>query len=49
MNDLAVFRVAGLDDESLTATEPVTVRCGRCGEESPWFTHQTFTGGATGA
>jgi hypothetical protein len=30
--DLACFRVAGFDDEGLDFTQPVEVRCERCGE-----------------
>jgi hypothetical protein len=30
--DLARFRVAGFDDESMAYDQPVEVRCGQCGE-----------------
>lgn len=29
--DLSNFRVAGFNDETMAFTEPVEVRCGRCG------------------
>lgn len=39
------FRVAGFDDQTGDANEPVTVTCGACGEESPWFTYRDDGGG----
>jgi antitoxin (DNA-binding transcriptional repressor) of toxin-antitoxin stability system len=37
--DLSNFRVAGYDDEAMAFTQPVEVRCGRCGE-SRTFTYR---------